>query len=151
MRLASIMLALVFTAGACGGHPKIAKDADQPAPPDKPLYDRLGGTPGITAVVEEFVTTTGKDPRIAQFFINADIPRLKKLMVEQICQNTGGPCHYTGKTMKESHANMHVKGGDFDAFIDDLTKTLAKLNVPARETNEVVTAFQSLETQVVTE
>lgn len=148
MRLVSI----VFVVAACGGHPKpIAKDLDQPPPPAKSLYERLGGTPGITAVVEEFVTTTGKDPRIEQFFVNADIPRLKKLMVEQICQNTGGPCHYTGKTMKESHATMHVKGVDFDAFIDDLTKTLAKLNVPAPETNEVLTSFQSLRTEVVTE
>src|SRR6185312_5199359 len=147
MRLVSI----IFVLAACGGHPEhIAKDQDQPPPPAKSLYERLGGTPGITAVVEEFVTTTGKDPRIEQFFANADIPRLKKLMVEQICQNTGGPCHYTGKTMKESHANMHVKGGDFDAFIDDLTKTLAKLNVPQRETKEVLDAFVSLKTEVVT-
>jgi hemoglobin len=148
MRLVSIM----FVLAACGGHPEhIAKDQDQPAPATKSLYERLGGTPGITAVVEEFVTTTGKDPRIEQFFVNADIPRLKKLMVEQICQNTGGPCHYTGKTMKESHATMHVKGVDFDAFIDDLTKTLAKLNVPAPETKEVLAAFESLKTEVVTE
>jgi hemoglobin len=150
MRLASIMFAFAFA--ACGGHPEhVPKDLDQPPPPDKSLYDRLGGGPGITAVVEELVTTTGKDPRIAQFFVNADLPRLEKLMVEQICQNTGGPCRYTGKTMKESHATMHVKGGDFDAFIDDLQKTLAKLNVPARETTEIVTAFQSLKTEVVTE
>jgi hemoglobin len=148
MRLVSIM----FVVAACGGHPEhIAKDRDQPPPPAKSLYERLGATPGITAVVEEFVTTTGKDPRIEQFFVNADIPRLTKLRVEQICQNTGGPCHYTGKTMKESHATMHVKGVDFDAFIDDLTKTLAKLNVPAPETKEVLTAFASLRTEVVTE
>ena len=150
MRVVSIMFAIALA--ACGGHPEhIAKDQDQPPPPAKSLYERLGATPGITAVVEEFVTTTGKDPRIEQFFINADIPRLKKLMVEQICQNTGGPCHYTGKTMKESHATMHVKGVDFDAFIDDLTKTFAKLNVPAPETKEVLTAFQSLKTEVVKE
>lgn len=148
----AFMFSIVVALAACGGHPAhIAKDVDQPPPPAKSLYERLGGTAGITAVVEEFVTTTGKDPRIEQFFVNADLPRLKKLMVEQICQNTGGPCHYTGKTMKEAHATMHVKGGDFDAFIDDLAKTLAKLNVPKPETDELVAAFVSLKTEVVTE
>lgn len=148
----AIMFVVVLALAACGGHPEhIAKETDQPAPPAKSLYERLGGTPGITAVVEEFVTTTGKDPRIEHFFVNADIPRLKKLMVEQICQNTGGPCHYTGKTMKDSHATMHVKGGDFDAFIDDLAKTLAKLSVPQAETKELLDAFVSLKTEVVTE
>ncbi|MEP6861776.1 MAG: hypothetical protein ABJE66_14205 [Deltaproteobacteria bacterium] len=44
MRLVSIM----FVAAACGAHPKhIAKDADQPAPPAKSLYERLGGTPEV--------------------------------------------------------------------------------------------------------
>ena len=148
----AIMFVVVLALTACGGHPEhIGKDTDQPSPPAKSLFERLGGTPGITAVVDEFVTTTGKDPRIEHFFVNADVPRLKKLMVEQICQNTGGPCHYTGKTMKESHATMHVKGGDFDAFIDDLAKTLAKLNVPQPETKELVDAFVSLKTEVVTE
>ena len=123
----SIMFIAVLALAACGGHSApIAKDTDQPAAPAKSLYERLGGTPGITAVVEEFVTTTGKDPRIEQFFVNADIPRLKKLMVEQICQNTGGPCHYTGKTMKESHATMHVKGGDFDAFVSLKTQVVTE-------------------------
>ena len=149
MRLASIMLALVFTAGACGGHPKIAKDADQPAPPDKPLYDRLGGTPGITAVVEEFVTTTGKDPRIAQFFINADIPRLKKLMVEQICQNTGGPCHYTGKTMKESHKGLKITDEEFNALVEDLKGSLDQFKVPAPEQNDLIGALAPMKPDIV--
>lgn len=141
MRLALILL----IAAACG-HAKPAA----PAGPPKPLYDRLGGTPAITAVVEEFVATTSNDPRISQFFINADKPRLIKLMVEQICHNTGGPCEYTGKTMKESHAEMKVDGPAFDAFIDDLTKTLAKLNVPAQETSEVLAAFNGMRADVVT-
>ncbi|MEO8553644.1 MAG: group 1 truncated hemoglobin [Kofleriaceae bacterium] len=145
MRLASILFAL---AAACG-HSRPAEPT-APAGPPKSLYDRLGGTPAITAVVEEFVTTTGNDPRISQFFINADIPRLKKLMVEQICHDTGGPCEYTGKTMKESHATMHVTAAAFDAFIDDLTKTLAKLNVPAPETREVLAAFNGMRADVVT-
>jgi len=143
MRWPSILFALT---AACG-HSKPAA----PAGPPKPLYERLGGTPAITAVVEEFVTTTGSDPRISQFFINADIPRLKKLMVEQICHDTGGPCEYTGKTMKESHANMHVNAKAFEAFIDDLTKTLAKLKVPQQETSEVLAAFNGMRADVVTE
>ncbi len=143
MRLAFIV-SIVFLVAACGGKAT-------PAASQKSLYERLGGTEGITAVVEEFVATTGSDPRISVFFTNADLPRLKKLMVEQICAATGGPCTYTGKTMKESHANMHVKQPDFDAFIDDLTRTLDKTHVKDPEKTEVLTAFRGMQGDVVTE
>ena len=142
-------MCVVFTfATACGGKGK-SDGATTAATDQRPLFDRLGGLPAITAVVEEFVTTTGNDPRINMFFANTDIPKLKQSMVDHICESTGGPCKYTGKTMKESHTGMKVKKEHFDAFMDDLTKTLDKLKVPAREKSEVLAFFSSLEADVV--
>ena len=56
------------------------------------LYDRLGGYPAISAVVDDFVKNVAADKRINKFFANANIDRLKARLVEQICQGTGGPC-----------------------------------------------------------
>src|SRR4051794_27732363 len=39
----------------------------------KPLYDRLGGKPAITAVVDDFVGNVAADARINRRFANADI------------------------------------------------------------------------------
>ncbi len=64
------------------------------------LYDRLGGYPAISAVVDDFVKNVAADKRINKFFANANIDRLKARLVEQICQGTGGPCVYTGRDMK---------------------------------------------------
>jgi hemoglobin len=55
------------------------------APPPKSLYDRLGGQPAITAVVDDFVGNVAADPRINELFARTDIARLKRLLVEQIC------------------------------------------------------------------
>lgn len=148
MRIASLFIALAFTAAACGGKSKPA-DGGSAAADTRSLYERLGGTPAITAVVEEFVTMTGSDPRISMFFTNADIPKLKATMVEHICSITGGPCEYKGKSMKESHTGMKVREEHFDAFMDDLGKTLDKLNVPAREKGEVLAAFEGMRADVV--
>jgi hemoglobin len=139
-----IKLALVVTLAACGGKSKGAA-----APDNRPLYERLGGTPAITKVVDEFVATTGSDPRIGMFFTNADIPHLKATMVEHICSITGGPCTYKGKSMKESHTGMKVHADHFAAFMDDLGKTLDKLKVPTREKGEVLTAFEGMKGDVV--
>ncbi len=147
MRIATILLSVILA--ACGGKTKPADGTGSAAAADKTLYERLGGTPAITAVVEEFVTMTGAGPRISMFFTNADIPKLKATMVEHICSITGGPCSYSGKSMKESHTGMNVKEEHFTAFMDDLGKTLDKLNVPAREKGEVLAAFESMKIDVV--
>ena len=101
---------------------------------DKSLYDRLGGKPAITAVVDDFVGRVAADSRINGKFASTDIPRLKMLLVEQICQASGGPCTYTGRSMKATHAGMGVSSSDFDALVGDLVATLKQVQGPgARE------------------
>ena len=76
---------------------------------EKSLYERLGGQPAITAVVDQFVANVAADKRINTFFANTDIPALKSKLVEQVCQASGGPCTYTGKDMKTVHQGMGIK------------------------------------------
>ena len=116
---------------------------------DKPLYDRLGGKPAITAVVDDFVGRVAADNRINGEFANTNIPRLKMLLVEQICQASGGPCTYTGRSMKATHAGMSVSSGDFDALVGDLITTLNKFKVPEREKNELLGALGPMKSDIV--
>jgi len=86
---------------------------------EQSLYDRLGGKPAITAVVDDFVGRVAADNRINGKFANADLPRLKMMLVDQICQASGGPCTYTGRDMKTAHAGMGINGSEFDALVRD--------------------------------
>ena len=116
---------------------------------EKSLYERLGGKPAITAVVEDFVGRVAADNRINGKFANANIPRLKMLLVEQICQATGGPCTYTGRDMKTAHAGMGIKSEEFDALVGDLVATLNKFKVPEREKNELLGALGPMKKDIV--
>ena len=115
----------------------------------KSLYDRLGGKDAITAVVDDFVANVAADKRINGFFAKADIPRLKRNLVDQICQATGGPCTYTGKDMKTAHKGMGITDADFNALVEDLQKSLAKFKVPDKEQGELLGALGSLKPQIV--
>jgi hemoglobin len=115
----------------------------------RPLYERLGGRPAITAVVEDFVGNVAKDKRINGFFANADIPRLKRLLVQQICAGSGGPCRYEGRSMREAHRGLGVANADFDALVEDLVKSLDKFKVPAREQKELLGLLGPMRTDVV--
>jgi hemoglobin len=109
------------------------------APATKPsLYERLGGKPAITAVVDDFVGNVAADSRINGYFARTDIGRLKRLLVEQICAGTGGPCTYTGRDMKSAHAGLGVTDAAFGALVEDLVKTLTKFKVPDAEKNELL-------------
>ncbi len=153
MKIRMILLA-AFSAlvlGACGGKSKPADTAGGgSAVGEKSLYDRLGGKDGITGVVEDFVANVAADARINAFFANADIPGLKGKLVDQICEATGGPCKYTGKTMKEAHTGMGVKEEHFNALVEDLVKALDKYKVPEKEKGELLGALGGMKGDIVT-
>ena len=79
----AVMLALVT---GCAGMTR----NDTMAMEKRSLYDRLGGKPAIAAVVDDFVGNVAGDGRINARFVHADIPRLKRMLVDQICRRVAG-------------------------------------------------------------
>ena len=118
-----------------------------PAP--KSLYDRLGGKDAITAVVKEFIGNVVADKRINKFFAKADAAKLQTMLVDQVCQATGGPCKYSGKDMKTAHAGMKIKEADFNALVEDLVKALDKFKVPKKEKEELLGALGGMKGDIV--
>src|SRR5918999_4203981 len=102
------------------------------------LYERLGGLEAIRAVVDSFVARCASDNRINAKFARSDVPRLKKMLVDQVCEATGGPCTYTGRDMRETHDGMGVTAGEFDALVEDLVATLDEFNVPKPDQDELL-------------
>ncbi len=118
------------------------------------LYDRLGGKEAITMVINDFVNTVGSDPRITNEKVTKrlqaiDIDQLKAYLVEQVCVGTGGPCKYTGRSMKEAHAGLEISNADFDVVVDDLVKTLDKYNVPEKEKGELLSILGPMRPDIV--
>jgi len=116
---------------------------------EKSLYERLGGLPAIQAVVDDFVANVAADTRINRRFANANIPLLKKHLVDQVCEATDGPCKYTGRSMRETHRGMNITEAEFNALVEDLVKTLDKLKVPAKEKTELVLLLAPMKNDIV--
>ena len=135
--------------------PSSAPTPPEPAPPpaapapDKTLFERLGGTPAVTAVVEEFVARTTTDPRIKYRFFNTDATQLKRLLVEFVASASGGGVTYTGRDMATSHAGMDLVDDEFTALVEDLVAALDKFHVPDREKGELLGALGPLKPQIV--
>ena len=112
-------------------------------------YERLGGIDAITAVVEDFAGRTAGDSRINGKFVKTDLDRLKRMLVDQVCEASGGPCTYSGRDMKEAHRGMGVTAGEFDALVEDLVATLNQFNVPAAEQQELLGMLGPTEVDIV--
>jgi hemoglobin len=113
------------------------------------LYDRLGGKPAISAVVDDFVGNVAADRRINARFASADIPRLKQMLVDQVCAASGGPCTYTGRDMASAHRGMNISEGEFNALVGDLVQSLDKFKVPDKEKGELLAALGGLKGDIV--
>ena len=138
-----LALAGLLVVAACG-----AKSTGEKAG-GKSLYDRLGGKEAITLVVDDFVANIANDSRINPRFVNTDIPAFKGKLVDQICEATGGPCKYTGKSMRESHTGLRISEAEFTALVEDLQKSLNKYKVGEKEQAELLAALGAMKPDIV--
>ena len=134
------------------------------------LFERLGGEPGITRIVEDFTQRVLADPRVnwnrkgvktggllrrdQSVTWNAtpeNVERLKTHLVQFIALATGGTPLYGGRDMKSVHGNMQITNPEFDAAIGDLKASLDKSQVPSREQKELLAIIESTRPQIVTE
>ena len=121
---------------------------------EQSLYKRLGGKKAIAAVVDEFVARVAADKRINGFFkaTASDPKRLAKFkanLVDQICQGSGGPCKYTGKSMKAAHKGMGITDADFNALVEDLTGALDKFKVGKKEQSDLLALLGPMKKDIV--
>jgi hemoglobin len=119
------------------------------------LFDRLGGVIAIATVVDDFVDRIMADPRLnANPAVNEAHHKIppagfKYLVTEQVCEATGGPQRYTGRSMHESHAHLNITESEWQAFLDDFRQTLDKFQVPPSEQAELFAIVESTKGDIV--
>lgn len=141
-RLPSMLLA-GFLCGCASTPPP------SPAPPSDALYRSLGSTAGIERLVDATLARVHADLRINLFFENTDLADLRRLLIEQICSASGGPCVYTGRSMEEAHSGMNLSDEDFDAFVEDLVAAMNEVAVSAPTQQQVLGLFGPMKPDIV--
>ncbi len=118
-------------------------------PPQATLYERLGGLPAITAVVDKTLDRTATDPRTRRSFEGIKLKPLKESIALHLCEVTGGPCKYEGATMAKAHQGLDITSAEFDAMVSQLSDTLDQFKVGAREKNELLQLLAPMKRDVV--
>ncbi len=130
-----------------------AVDAGQ----EKSLYERLGGVYPIASVVDVFIDlllhndVLNENPAIREARDRVPAPGLKYHVTAMVCQATGGPCEYTGRSMEEAHAHLNIGEREWKAMLSDLRRTLNDFQVPEQEQEELIAIVQSTKNDIVVE
>ena len=139
--LAPILAMVLALPVACGG--KASQPSATPAveASRETLYARLGGVDTLRTLVDSWILEAASDPRIRDFFVDADMGRLKLRLVERLCVLTDGPCMYRGAELRAHHASLGIEERHMRAFLDDLEPALERAEIrgePARELREAL-------------
>ena len=121
----------------------------------KSLYERLGGAYAIATVVDTFIEkllvndTLNANPAIRE--ARARVPKagLKFHVTALVCQVTGGPQTYSGRSMKEAHRTLHITEREWDAMVQDFVAVLDQYKVPKAEQSELLTIVGSTKGDIV--
>jgi hemoglobin len=113
------------------------------------LFERIGGEAKLKATVDEFTNLILEDDRINFTFADSDMNKFKKLIYEQLCELTQGPCKYTGRDMHEAHAKLNLDNAQFNALAEDLYIAFDRVHVPYRVQNKVIALLAPMQRDVV--
>jgi hemoglobin len=120
-----------------------------PGSGSKALYVRLGGIEGIRTVVDELVSRMAADTRIQRFFVGTDFLRLKHQLVVHVCQLSGGPCRYRGRSMRAVHRGRRIRSVHFEALMQDARDALRASQIGEKERYELLSILRALKPDVV--
>lgn len=113
------------------------------------LYDALGGEAGVAAIAGSLIDRVSADPTLGRSFKDSNLDRIKKLLAEQICDLSGGPCRYSGDSMREVHAGHHISEAEFFGMVADLRAVLKERHVSQGATNQLLRLLAPMKRDVV--
>jgi len=116
---------------------------------DETLFSQIGGAAKLTATVDSLVDVMLADDRINFAFAQTDLAKFKKLLYDQLCELTGGPCTYRGRSMFEAHKKLDATNAQFNALAEDLYIAFEKQGVPYRVQNKVMALLAPMQKEVV--
>ena len=119
---------------------------------EKSLYERVGGYNALALVVDDFIGRLVSDKQFDKFFVghsNDSKKKIRQHILDQFCAATGGPCVYTGRDMKTTHAGLGITNADWDAAAKHLAASLDKFKVPEKEKGEILAFVTTLKNDIV--
>ncbi|NJC41194.1 hemoglobin [Brevundimonas alba] len=114
------------------------------------MFDAFHGQAGIDRIVDRMLDRSAADPRTAGIFVATDMIRLRRTLKEQFCYVLGGPCAYTGRSMKDAHDDIGLQPADMGALVEHLQTAMEEEGVPFHTQNRFLAKLAPMRRDIVT-
>lgn len=116
------------------------------------LYERLGGYDGIAAYIGLVFPRVAQHPELAHMFRGHgkdSQQRQFQLVVELVCQKTGGPCAYIGRPMPPVHDGLGITAANWTTFMKIIADGMEEKRYPADVRAEFLQVWRGFHDGVV--
>ncbi len=116
------------------------------------LYEKVGGSQTIKAIVENFYDRVLADPSLAPFFPQADMQALRAKQVMFINMLMGSSRTYGGGNLAAAHAGAREQGLNdehFDALLGHFEAAFNELGVAEDYTREMMGLLETSRSAVL--
>lgn len=113
-------------------------------------YERVGGGPAVSSVVNRFYELVLADPDLKPFFEGTDMTNLKRHQVLLVSQVMGGPADYDGRSLREAHGGLDIREEHFNAVVVHLVAALQEHDVPPEIIERVGAELGKTQPDIVT-
>src|SRR5262249_33126399 len=125
----------------------------QAAPTKKPtLYERLGGYDGIASYIALVFPRVAQHPELSRMFQGHgkdSQQRQFQLVVEMMCQQTGGPCGYLGRPMRPVHDGLGISEANWATFMNIVTAGMDEKGYSRDVRTDFLALWRSFHDEVV--
>lgn len=118
------------------------------------LYERLGGSEGISRIVDDAIEEHMNNPAVnARFLPLKEEPErlkvIKQHTIEFFSSGSGGPPEYNGKDMETAHKGMNISHDEYMHVIDDVLAALNKNDINDEAKKDVLYILWSLKGMIL--
>lgn len=134
----------------------VAPAQDDAVEKEASLYERLGGVYSIATVVDELIERLlvseilNANPLIDEARKQVPKAGVKFRLTALICQLSGGPEVYNGRSMKDAHGHLNINEEQWNEMVQIFVATLNDLKVPEKEQGELLALVGPTKTDIVT-
>jgi hemoglobin len=118
-------------------------------PTDDSLYQQLGGQPGLTRLMDDFMTRLLADKRMNPFFKDVNHQHVKAQLVAQLCEVSGGPCKLKGPDMQKAHEGMDITKRDFNALVEVLQDSMSAQGIAFSTQNKLLARLAPMHRDII--
>jgi len=119
-------------------------DSDAPT-----LYAKLGGSQGVSRLVDQLIKNIGSDQQIFHYFAESNVTHFRRGLELHFCSISDGPCTYDGDSMQDIHSGMHINEADFNHLVELLVNAMQTLDYSTSTQNQLLSRLAPLRGEVI--